>query len=261
MALISIRYYSQELKMQREMYALVPQRNLNGEIGTAYGEALVGKCLYLLHGLSDDHTIWLRRTGIERYAAAYGLTVIMPDADASFYTDMKHGKRYYSHIAKEVPRIAREFLHLSDRREDNFIAGISMGGYGALKIGMRESDAFCACAGLSPVADIHWLASLPEEYDAVFGAGEDIPPQEDLFALSNAHQDDPLRPDIYMAIGTEDFLYRPTCMLRDHLRTLPYRLTYEQSHGDHCWEYWDAQIQYVLAWLAHLAASGSRREE
>ena len=133
MAWITLRYFSEVLGMQRELYAIVPQKNKAGEIGLSdNGNDLRGKCLYLLHGLSDDHTIWMRRTSIERYAEAYGLTVVMPNGDVSFYTDMKHGRKYYTHIAQEIPRIAQEFLHVSGRREDSFIAGLSMGGYGAL---------------------------------------------------------------------------------------------------------------------------------
>lgn len=81
----------------------------------------------MAHGLSDDHSIWLRRTSIERYAAQYGICVVMPCGDKSFYTDMKYGNRYYTYFAKELPGIVREFFHVSDKREDNYIAGLSMG--------------------------------------------------------------------------------------------------------------------------------------
>ena len=84
MAWLALHYYSEVLGMQRELYAVVPQRSRTGEIGTQGGRTLEGKCLFLLHGLSDDHTIWLRRTAIERYADEYGLTVIMPEGDTSF---------------------------------------------------------------------------------------------------------------------------------------------------------------------------------
>lgn len=89
--------------------------------------------LYLLHGLSDDHTIWLRRTSIERYVASMGLAVVMPAVHRSFYTDMDKGYRYWTFISEELPALARSFFPLSDKREDNFAAGLSMGGYGAFK--------------------------------------------------------------------------------------------------------------------------------
>ena len=183
MAFITLRYYSEVLGMQRELYAIVPQRSRQGEIGTQRGKALEGKCLYLLHGLSDDHTIWMRRTSIERYAEEYGLTVIMPEGDSSFYTNMKHGGDYYTHIAKELPEIAREFFGVSGRREDSLIGGLSMGGYGALKIALRETGAYSACVALSPVTDLRYLENHPRLYDAILGEGTPIPPEENPIDL------------------------------------------------------------------------------
>ena len=136
------------------------------------------------------------------YAEAYGLTVVMPNGDVSFYTDMKHGCKYYTHIAQEIPRIAQEFLHVSGRREDSFIAGLSMGGYGALKIGLRESHAFRACAALSLVTDLHFLSAYDDLYDAILGADCPIPAQDDLFALATQHQND-AQYDASQKAGTE----------------------------------------------------------
>ena len=254
MAWIALRYYSEVLGMQRELYAIVPQKNKAGEIGGPNSRNdLRGKCLYLLHGLSDDHTIWMRRTSIERYAEAYGLTVVMPNGDVSFYTDMKHGRKYYTHIAQEVPRIAQEFFHISGRREDSFIAGLSMGGYGALKIGLRESDTFCACAALSPVTDLHFLSIDNNLYDAILGLNNPIPEQEDLFALAVQHQNDAQKPDIYLTIGTEDPLYSSAVRFRDTMEKLPYQFEWHDGHGSHGWDYWDAEIQNVLAWMSALS--------
>lgn len=254
MAWITLRYFSEVLGMQRELYAIVPQKNKAGEIGLSDNRTdLRGKCLYLLHGLSDDHTIWMRRTSIERYAEAYGLTVVMPNGDVSFYTDMKHGRKYYTHIAQEIPRIAQEFLHVTGRREDSFIAGLSMGGYGALKIGLRESHAFRACAALSPVTDLHFLSAYDDLYDAILGANCPIPAQDDLFALASQHQNDTQKPDIYLTIGTEDALYPSAVRFRDVMRKLPYQFEWRDGHGSHSWDYWDAEIQNVMAWMTALS--------
>ncbi len=100
--------------------------------------------LWLLHGASDDHTTWLRRTSIERYASERGLAVVMPNAHLSSYANMAHGGRFYDFVSDELPRLMREFLPLSAKREDNFIAGNSMGGYGAMKIGVNHPDRYAA---------------------------------------------------------------------------------------------------------------------
>ena len=89
MAFMNLKFFSESLGMQTEVYVVIPQKSTQGEIGvTTNAEAKKYKCLYLLHGLSDDHSIWLRRTSIERYATEYGICVVMPAAAKSFYTDM-----------------------------------------------------------------------------------------------------------------------------------------------------------------------------
>ena len=101
MAFMNLKFYSEALGMQTEVYIVIPQKSTAGEIGVeTNAKADRYKCLYLLHGLSDDHSIWLRRTSIERYASEYGICVVMPAAARSFYTDMKYGQKYYTYIAK-----------------------------------------------------------------------------------------------------------------------------------------------------------------
>lgn len=250
MALIDLKFYSEALGMQTEAYVVIPQKSTDGEIGIA-ANAQTGryKCLYLLHGLSDDHSIWLRRTSIERYAAQYGICVVMPAAARSLYTDMKYGQKYYTYIAKELPKIIREFLNVSDKREDNFVAGLSMGGYGALKIGLRECDSFCAAAGLSPAADIAHTLKDKSLSVPVFGNVKKIPESEDLFCLAKKQNENPNKPRLYVGIGTEDFLYEENVRFRELMGTLDYDFTYRESAGDHNWAFWDEYIRYVLEWM------------
>ena len=125
MALIHSYFFSEELSMCVSCDVIMPQkRESMGEQGTAERY----KTLYLLHGFSDDETIWQRRTSIERYVSSLGLAVIMPCAHVSAYADMVHGGKYYSYISKELPAVMRSFFPLSSRREDNYICGLSMGG-------------------------------------------------------------------------------------------------------------------------------------
>lgn len=251
MAFMNLKFYSEALGMQTEVYVVIPQRDTRGEIGVETN-ASEGKykCLYLLHGLSDDHSIWLRRTSIERYASEYGICVVMPAAGKSFYTDMKYGMKYYTYIAKELPKIIREFLNVSGRREDNFVAGLSMGGYGALKIGLRECDSFCAAAGLSPVAQMQYDEWHRPLFVPIFGDVDHIPREDDLFCLVEKQNTNPNRPRLYIGIGTEDGLYPGVVRLRDKLNTLDYDFTYRESEGrNHTWDFWDEYIQHVLEWM------------
>ena len=248
MALVVVNFFSEALGMQAEAMVILPQKSVLGQIGieskasdTAY------KTLYLLHGLSDDHTIWMRRTSIERYAAKYGICVVMPCAGRSFYCDMKYGPAYYTYIAKELPRRIREFFRVSDKREDTFVAGLSMGGYGALKLALKEPETFCAGAGLSPCCSLK-----NREFDGTMRSifGEEKPPkEEELSYLADMQKNSPLKPRLYMAIGTKDFLYHNAQPLRTQLEK-DYDFTYYEEPGtDHSWDFWDRQIQEVLKWM------------
>lgn len=249
MALITLKFYSEALQMQTEVYVAIPQKNSNGEIGIGNnaGEGKY-KCLYLLHGLSDDHTIWLRRTSIERYAADYGICVVMPCGGRSFYTDMKYGAKYYTYIAKELPRVIGEFFNVSDKREDTFIAGLSMGGYGALKIALRENDRFCAAAGLSSVADIY-REDFKKTLVPVFGDNIEIPREDDLFSLVESKNNEEQKPRLFMTIGTEDFMYKDNLRLKEKIEALDYDYTYTEAAGEHSWDFWDDKIQDALKWM------------
>lgn len=253
MAFITLKFFSETLKIQSEVSVIIPQKSAAGEIGVSSGVGGDGKykCLYLLHGLSDDHTIWARRTSIERYAQEYGIAVVMPCGGRSFYTNMKYGGAYYDYIAKEVPRIVREFLNVSDKREDNAIAGLSMGGYGALKIGMRESDSFFAAAGLSSVADVKDFFKIERFVEVaapIFGDEVQITDSEDLFCIAKELEKKETKPKLYMGVGRQDFLYKQNCKLKEHIESLDLDFTYRESDGIHSWVFWDEYIRYVLEW-------------
>ena len=252
MALINIKFASEVLGRNTDINVIIPQRSTQGQIGienNAKGDKY--KCLLLLHGLSDDNTIWLRRTSIERYATEKGIAVIMPSADKSFYTNMRYGDRFFDFISDEVLRIAREYLPISDKREDNFVAGLSMGGYGALKIGLRKPEAFVACAGLSSVADVaEFITTRPTELgECIFGSEHIVPEDEDLFCLATKCNALAVKPRIYMGEGTEDFMYDANIRLKNHFESLDYDFTYRESAGTHNWAFWDEYIQYVLDWM------------
>jgi S-formylglutathione hydrolase FrmB len=235
------------------MTVILPQAT-RSQIGME-GKAAAGKhpTLYLLHGLSDDHTIWLRRTSIERYVAPLGLAVVMPAVHRSYYTDMRAGGDYWTFVSEELPEIARSFFPLSDRREHNFAAGLSMGGYGAFKLALRRPDAFAAAASLSGALNAAQRNGLSaDESERIFGGANDPDRggENDLFQLaaSLATSAGP-KPKLFQCCGTEDFLYEDNIRFRDHASSLGLDLVYEEGPGAHEWGYWDRHIQRVLEWL------------
>ena len=125
-----------------------------------------------------------------------------------------------------------------------------MGGYGALKIGMKKCENFYACAGLSSTADIQCIKHrFPDDYKNIFG-DDGIPASEDLFEIANQCSENQNRPKIFMGVGTDDHNYGSNLKLKEHLERLEFDLTYKDSKGSHSWDFWDEYIQYVLAWLA-----------
>jgi putative tributyrin esterase len=219
--------------------------------------------LYLLHGLSDDQTIWMRRTSIERYADEYGIAVVMPTVHRGFYTDMKAGLTYWKFVSEEVPAFAQASFPLSPLREHNFAAGLSMGGYGAMKLGLGRPDRFAAAASLSgslDVAGTHpWELMEPDEYVRLFGEREQVSGgADDLFHLAEkaVRSGAPL-PKLYQCCGTEDFLYEANLKFLGFARELGFDLTYEEEPGTHEWGYWDRKIQRVLEWLPLPERAGS----
>jgi S-formylglutathione hydrolase FrmB len=217
------------------------------------------RTLYLLHGHSDDQTAWQRWTSIERYVEGLNLAVVMPAAHNSFYTDMVHGGKYFTFLTEEVPSVLQDMFPLSHEREDTFVAGLSMGGYGAFKLALSRPDLYAAAASLSGAVDIRELVKKHDDPDNpawleamrnIFGDLESVPgSQHDLFTLAEQVARAKVKPSLFQYCGTEDFLYADNLRFRDHVRTLPMDLTYAEGPGDHTWGYWDVMIQKVLAWL------------
>lgn len=248
MALVTLNFFSEVLEMETQCTVILPQGACMGQIGLKNAESAGGfPCLYLLHGLSDDHTMILRRTCIDRYAAEQGICVVMPSGGKSFYCDQVNGLKYYTYISQELPRRIREFFRVSTAREDSYIAGISMGGYGALKIAMQNPEVFSAAAALSPVGDLRHPAFdylLP----SLFGSKE-IPDHADLHAIARAHREDGVKSRLFITIGTEDFLYDTVQPLRTVLPENGYSLTYQEQPGEHSWDLWESRLRMILKWL------------
>jgi S-formylglutathione hydrolase FrmB len=262
MALLHCKFFSESLGLSTSMYVILPQET-SGQIGLP-SRATQDKhrCLFLLHGLSDDESIWIRRTSIERYVAPLGLAVIMPRVDRSFYTDMAAGLAYWSFVSQELPAIARRFFPLSERREDTYVAGLSMGGYGAFKLALSMPSQFSMAASLSGALDVaaaaeHLSAESAQskqarEWSNIFGDLAHVRGgSNDLFFLAEtlAERRSP-KPKLYQCCGSDDFLYDANVRFRDHARGLSYDLTYHEEKAEHEWSYWDREIQKVLAWIS-----------
>ncbi|WFB36531.1 alpha/beta hydrolase family protein [Kiritimatiellota bacterium B12222] len=260
MALFHTHFFSEVLRMQSEATVILPQASTGSQIGIETAAARKSwPCLWLLHGLSDDHTTWTRRTSIERYAEEAGCAVVMPNGHRSFYTDMKQGGKYWTYISEELPTVMRSFFPISDRREDNAVAGLSMGGYGAAKWLLRKPDDFIAGASLSGAVDIcgrmkKLMAEEPDSETAktlYLNFGKELPENADddlLTQLKNTGERKNL-PALLQICGTEDFLYDDNLLFKKTAEQVGYPLSYLERPGEHNWAFWEEAIQDVLAWL------------
>jgi putative tributyrin esterase len=257
MALVTCHFFSQVLGLSSTMTVLLPDppaEEAPGDRGQPF------PTLYLLHGLSDDHTVWQRRTSLERYLEGLNLAVVMPAVQRGFYTDTVTGQRYWTFISEELPGIARRFFPLSAKRSENYVAGLSMGGYGAFKLALTHPDRYAAAASFSGALDI--VRVLQEEEEAgedefryIFGPANDVAGSpNDLFHLAaQVARRRKRRPALYQACGTEDHLYEDNARFYAHAQALGLDVTYDESPAGHDWSYWDEQIQHVLAWLPGLS--------
>jgi S-formylglutathione hydrolase FrmB len=251
MALIDCDFFSESLQVGTSITVVLPQQT-EEQIGV--GSVRIGPegppVLYLLHGLSDDHTAWLRYTSIERYATARGLAVVMPAVGRSFYANEAHGHAYWDYVADELPEVVATFFRVSTTRQDTFVAGLSMGGYGALKLGFTHPERYAAVAGLSGVADIRALTGRLERseiVDRVFDGG--FAPGDDLFALLE-DVDPRTAPAYYVSCGTEEVaLHDDNVRLAEAAEAHGLDVTTDFRPGVHEWGLWDDVIQDVISWL------------
>ena len=148
MAVVNLDFYSYELAMNTQATVLLPERR-----GVPYTsrEGRPYPVLYLLHGHGQDHTSWLRLTRLENYLQNSDVIVVMPNGGRGCYVDGVHSHRYGTYLTEELPCILKNWFHISDQREETMIAGMSMGGYGALRAALSHPEQYGTVVGLSSV--------------------------------------------------------------------------------------------------------------
>jgi S-formylglutathione hydrolase FrmB len=243
MALIRCDFFSEVLELSTTMTVLLPDEGAGPP-----------PVLYLLHGLTDGHSAWSRFSSIERYAAARPLAVVMPEVHRSFYADETYGLRYWTFLSEELPRIVERFFRVSTARADTFVAGLSMGGYGAMKWALRQPERFAAAASLSGAVDVaHMLEfdkrpHITELIARVFAGRSVAGSDEDLLSLVEKADRSTL-PRLMVRCGTEDHLIDQNKAFVAQCAKAGVELDAAFTPGGHEWSYWDREIQTVLDWL------------
>ena len=182
MAWLTIHHYSMVLGLQTTTEVLLPEPDQGiGVTGAVWDGKSDLPVLYLLHGSSDDSTIWMRRTSVERYNAGRRLAIVIPSCGKSMYVNQKYGYDYYTYLTEELPQIVSRFCRISTKREDSYISGLSMGGYGCLLAGLKNPEKYSKVACQSGMVDADAFISFQEfkkysediYYFAAYGAKDE----------------------------------------------------------------------------------------
>lgn len=246
MAIFNIQYRSKVLNKSVGFTVIIPEEAPAGELPT----------LYLLHGMHQNHSEWARKSSLERYVQKRGIAVVMPDGELSFYHDMAFGEKYFTFIADELVDYTRKVFRLSPRREDTYIAGLSMGGYGAFRFALLRPDRFSAAASLSGCLDM--VATSRSEKLApyapiIWGFDHQCSVENsdsDLFHLVKNWPVDTPRPRLFAACGSDDYLYESNEKFAKLMAEHPeFEYVFESATGTHSWKFWDKWITPALDFI------------
>lgn len=243
MAFATIHYFSESLRKASSFNIVFPETRKDDERWATF---------YLLHGLSDDHTIWMRRTSIERYVSGLPLVVVMPDGGRGWYTNAVAGDAYEDDLIKDIRGLVERTFPVKAERSGRAIGGLSMGGYGAVKLGLKHHDLFASVnshsGAVGAARNPERAKRLGPEFDRIFGPTPQGGP-EDPFALVE-RVDHGLLPALRIDCGTDDQLLAENRAFHEHLTSLHVAHEYEEFPGGHTWDYWDRHVQGAIAFHA-----------
>jgi len=282
MSLVRFNFESQYLGNNHEIGIILPDKPRNKSPKEFYGSGVKYPVLWLLHGTFGDYSDWIRKSNIELYACEKDLIVVMPSAMNSDYVNwpaFDTGYNMWDYFTEELMPLIYNWFPASDKRDDNFIAGLSMGGGGALKIALGHPDKFAGAAILSASArDVSYLkpyahltadefrrkalageihiptpfrGAMPmrqinsiTKYDTV---GDYLNSVENTWDLLAELAPTGKLPRIYAACGTEDFGYQNYLKFKEYAQKLGLDAEFEEIEGyNHEWRFWDLTIQHAL---------------
>jgi S-formylglutathione hydrolase FrmB len=259
MALIQADLFSQSLGRTVTINAVIPCDKMYFD--GIRREVKPFKTLYLLHGIFGNYTDWITGTRIQRWAQDRNLAVIMPSGENKFYVDNEKLLDFGSKFIEELVYVTRDMFNLSHKREDTFIAGLSMGGYGAITNGLKYDSLFSHIAGLSSAMHIDDIVNADNSdpipfmrrnyLESVFGnLGELKGSDKDPYFLAEKRKESEFElPEIYLCCGDQDSLFGANEKFKNHLEDLGYPVTWMHSKGGHEWDFWDEYILKILEWL------------
>lgn len=260
MAFIEMNIMSECLMRTVQVNVILPADKI--EMPDKVGQKVRGnegpfKTLYLLHGVFGSQVDWVNGTNIQRWAEEKNLAVIMPAGENMFYLDQPKIHNFYGRfIGEELVELTRRIFPLSHKREDTFVGGLSMGGYGAIHNGLIYHETFSHIAVLSGAnifenpSDSMFYGSK-EHLEALYGSLEEAQKSDKniTWLINRCAEEGKTDQKIYMACGTEDFLLEANRLWYGSLKEKRFDVTYEEGPGGHEWDFWNRYIKHVVDWL------------
>lgn len=262
MALFQIDYFSKSLAGVTNFNLILPNDAFPDMVKDNEYYKRKAKTLFLLHGYSGGSKDWLTGSLISELAMKYNLAVVMPYCGNSFYLDGKGtGKAYCQYVGKELVEYVNKTFGIADKKEDTFIGGLSMGGFGAIHTGVVFPKTFGKVFALSAALIVHNIEHMKEDfsdgfadyyyYSSVFGDLEKLAesPNNPEYLIRKLKENGEEVPPIYQACGSEDFLIEPNRAFHKFLTDQKVNTTYIESHGVHNWDFWNEYLEPAIKWL------------
>lgn len=256
MAFISTTIYSQVLQQRTNVDLFIPTDRKEGPLRQPRA------VIYFLHGMSSNEKDFQEYTAANRYAMENHVAMVYVCAPYSFYSDMKLGFKYFTYITEELPKILNEIFQLPQKREKTFIAGLSMGGYGALLLGLSRPDIYGACASFSGACDMRGMVEYAKTdiesrqiLTPVFGETLEMPMENDLFYLAQKMSELPREEQtrVFACCGKQDDSYmvrEQNIAFKNYVETLDLAcFKYTEWDGKHDNSFWDRAMLHAISFF------------
>ncbi len=263
MAYMTLDFQSDCLMGNTTVSVILPDKPWNEKPEKYYSNGKKYKVLWLLHGTFGDHSDWIRKSNIELYASERDLIVVMPSGLNANYANWEHfsiGFNMYDFLTQELMPLIYGWFPASDKREDNYIAGLSMGGRGTCVYAFNHPELFAGAAVLSAAPrDIEWDRKVNPQYfertqgsiDNRGGLKEYVESYENTWrVLDEAVAAGKKLPKLYFACGKDDTLYNGYLHFKEHAQEIGLEAKFEEIDGyKHEWRFWDLTIEKALDYL------------
>mgnify|MGYP004510029141 FL=1 len=256
MAILTIDIFSRVLERKVPVSAIVP---IDNPMVSKPAERF--KMMILLHGYNGNNMDWINNTDIVRYAEENNMVIVMPAGENKFYIDnAKTGEKYGQFIGEELVAYMRKLLPVYCQPQKTCIAGLSMGGYGAIVNGLKYPETFGYIISLSGALFMEKLMredtgdanERRRKFDALFGTYEELCGTDaDYRSLLEKIRNTEGKkvPGLYLACGTYDFWYRASEDFADYLLRSGVPYVFEKTQADHEWKFWNTYIEKGMKWF------------